>query len=85
VNREINRVNVNILRLKESYSNIEIMDLEHLGKRFHSVRGLHLNKWGKEYVCNRLAELVDKVLNVSTNGNEGNTNISYTNNMNMGN
>jgi hypothetical protein len=84
VNREINKVNVNILRLKESYSNIEIIDLEHLGKRFHSVHGLHLNKWGKEYVCNRLVELAYKLLNVCTNGNEGNTKISDAKNTNTG-
>ena len=70
VNKEIRYVNQKIKNLQKIFKNLYIVDISNLGKQFHTRQGIHLNSWGKSYLCNRVMEIYSvlntKVLECNT-------------------
>ena len=60
INKEISKVNGIIKGLKSKGKYFQVIDIENIGRRFHTTHGLHLNHLGKRYMCERLvAEIND--------------------------
>ena len=57
VNKEIRYVNQKIKNLQKFFKNLYIVDIGNLGKQFHTRQGIHLNSWGKSYLCDRIVEI----------------------------
>lgn len=54
VNLEIRTANNKIKDLMKRFKHLYVIDIEGLGKRFHTNHGMHLNNLGKKYICERL-------------------------------
>ena len=57
VNVEIKRVNYKIRNLCKVFKNMMIIDLENLGRRFHSRHGMHLNSLGKRFISDDIIKI----------------------------
>jgi hypothetical protein len=66
VNKSVAWANVELRKISKNFSNVTVLELSGLGKRFHTRHGHHLNKLGKRYisgkVLNELYKEVDTVI-----------------------
>jgi hypothetical protein len=58
VNKEIRRVNSEITTLIKHFKNVFTIDLEGIGRRFHTQHGQHLNFLGKTYLNDRIMDIL---------------------------
>ena len=61
VNVEIRKVNYKIKGLMKKFRCLCVIDIEGLGRRFHTNHGMHLNALGKRYMGVRLLEEINLV------------------------
>ena len=52
-----------IKNLCSRFPNVLIVDIENLGRRFYTRKGLHLNVLGKKYLCDLLIAEVKEINN----------------------
>ena len=61
VNKEVERVNKEIYRLAKHLKNVYLVDLNHIGRRFYTNHGFHLNNIGKRYVSTEILKVAQKI------------------------
>ncbi|XP_068084679.1 uncharacterized protein [Anabrus simplex] len=64
VNKEVNKVNEELLKICRHFKNVKYVDISNLGRRFHTWHGLHLNRLGKRYVVNSILEFANAIKDV---------------------
>ncbi|XP_049809772.1 uncharacterized protein LOC126252858 [Schistocerca nitens] len=60
VNREINVANECITEICTNFKNVDIVDINRLERRFHTVHGLHLNTPGKKLLAEKICTRISK-------------------------
>lgn len=61
VNKEVHAVNKRIKNICRHFRNVSFIDLASLGSRFHTSHGLHLNSLGKQFVADKILDVVNNV------------------------
>ena len=61
INREILQVNNKIMKLGSIFNNLRVLDIGNLGRRFHTLHGLHFNILGKNLICESIMLLMENL------------------------
>lgn len=61
VNAAVKKANEEIHKVCKYFENVSFVDISHIGCRFHTSHGLHLNMFGKMYVVDKILDCVRRV------------------------